>query len=148
MASRLATPIRWLTNLGGGYDKPRLMGVASHLSRWYKNNDKHLLNGMILQVPTHVFPIWIGYTSRMLPGLPVTRIASFARMEQSLAHFVSCICYHALQGAFGGIFVAKMTSVSFTVRGGFHSLKVSKLKIHSILGELVEYTYMIRRDII
>jgi len=109
----------------------------------------HLLNGMILQVPTHVFPIWIGYTSGMLP---VTRIASFARMEQSLAHFVSCICYHALQGAFGGIFVAKlwqkMTFVSFTVRGGFHSLKVSKLKIHSILGELVEYTYMIRRDII
>ena len=100
-------------------------GIKAMTSKWSSMFINHDPPSTYL----HVFPIWIGcmhracFQSSSHPGP-----ASFARMEQSLAHFVSCICYHALQGAFGGIFVAKMTSVSFTVRGGFHSLKGQQIE--------------------
>ena len=102
----------------------------------------HLLNGMILQVPTHVFPnldrVYMGHASSHPHRI----------FRQDGAKPGSFRVLHLLSCPPRSFRWQKMTSVSFTISGGFHSLKVSKLKIHSILGELVEYTYMIRRDII
>ena len=111
----------------------------------------HLLNGMILQVPktypclSNLDRVYIGHAS----SLPVTRDPHLSP-GWSKAWLISCPAFAIMPSKELSVefLWQKMTSVSFTVRGGFHSLKVSKLKIHSILGELVEYTYMIRRDII
>lgn len=103
------------------YDKSRLVGAIppSTFQVVYKQ-------WQVSEEATLLTTCWMGWSCKYLPMLfqfgSVDRVYSQqhrARMEQSLAHFVSCICYHALQGAFGWIFawsvdvsVAKLTSVS------------------------------------